>query len=152
MIKTCCVTGHRDISADLVGHVKQELRKEVMQAVADGYTNFASGFAEGVDLFFAAIIVELKQKNTAIMLEAAIPYRNRLMTKDIEFQRLIKACDFVRVHSESYSQSCFMKRNREMVLPSQRVIAVYDGREKGGSFFTMRYAYSQEKEVRLIRI
>ncbi len=34
-----------------------------------------------------------------------------------------------------------------MVQESQLVIAVYDGREKGGTLFTMRYANVLEKEL-----
>ena len=49
--QTCCVTGHRDIPAHLVEHVKQALCQEVRAAVADGYRYFLSGFAGGVDLF-----------------------------------------------------------------------------------------------------
>ena len=45
-----------------------------------------------------------------------------------------------------------MNRNRYMVAQSQRVIAVYDGREKGGTLFTMRAAHVNEREVRVIEI
>ena len=45
-----------------------------------------------------------------------------------------------------------MQRNRYMAGESQRVIAVYDGRECGGTLFTMRYAHSIGREVREIRI
>ena len=38
-----------------------------------------------------------------------------------------------------------MIRNRYMVALSSRIIAVYDGREKGGTFFTIRYAHAMEK-------
>ena len=56
--KTCCVTGHRDIPEARIAYVEQELRREVEEAIAEGYTRFISGFAEGVDLMFAAIVVE----------------------------------------------------------------------------------------------
>ena len=39
-----------------------------------------------------------------------------------------------------------------MVAQSQRVIAVYDGREKGGTLFTMRAAHVQKREIRVIEI
>lgn len=54
--KTCCVTGHRDIPEARIAYVEQELRREVEEAIAEGYTRFISGFAEGVDLMFAARI------------------------------------------------------------------------------------------------
>jgi len=43
--KVCCVTGHRDIPAERISYVEQELRREVRAAIEDGYTRFISGFA-----------------------------------------------------------------------------------------------------------
>ena len=137
--KTCCVTGHRDIPEARIAYVEQELRREVEEAIAEGYTRFISGFAEGVDLMFAAIV-------------AAIPYAGRLKTKNQQFQKLLRACKGVKVVCQEYAPSCFMQRNRYMAGESQRVIAVYDGRERGGTLFTMRYAHSIGREVREIRI
>lgn len=45
-----------------------------------------------------------------------------------------------------------MQRNRFMVLQSRRVIAVYDGRERGGTLSTIRCAQRQNREVRIIQI
>ena len=56
--KTCCVTGHRDIPAEKMDFVKEALQREVAAAIEDGYTRFISGFAEGADLMFAAIVAE----------------------------------------------------------------------------------------------
>ena len=42
--KTCCVTGHRDIPEARIAYVEQELRREVEEAIAEGYTRFISGF------------------------------------------------------------------------------------------------------------
>lgn len=150
--KTCCFTGHKDIATDKLEHVKGELQREIMQAVEDGYTHFISGFEEGVDLIFASIVADMMTNNPVLTLEAAIPYRSRMNTTDELFHRILAKCRIVGVHSETYSPACFMKRNREMVSLSQRVIAVYDGREKGGTLFTMRSAYSQERDVRVIRV
>jgi len=150
-MKTCCCTGHRKIPADKIEYVKQELRREISQAVEDGYTHFISGFAKGTDLIFASIVADLMKDNPALTLEAALPYRNRMNTTDRLFRRLLPMCRTVSIHSEKYNPACYMKRNREMVFCSQRVIAVYDGREKGGTIFTMRCAYTQGREVRVIR-
>ena len=38
--KTCCVTGHREISKDCMNYVKQELHRQVISAIEDGYTRF----------------------------------------------------------------------------------------------------------------
>lgn len=152
MGKTCCVTGHRDISADKLGYVEQELRREVEEAIADGYTRFLSGFAEGTDLIFAALVAEEKARHPELFLEAALPYAGRLKTKDKRFHELLRLCDGLKVESQIYEPSCYMERNRYMVGQSQRVIAVYDGRKKGGTLFTMRYAHSLGRDVRVIAI
>lgn len=151
--KTCCVTGHRDIPASQEDYIKGELRKEILLAISEGYTHFISGFAEGVDLYFTEIVVEQKAQNSGITLEAAIPYRKRLSTKDKDFQRLIKLCDAVTVNAEAYTgKGVFMNRNKYMVQQSNRVIAVFDGRESGGTEFTIRYARKNELDLRIITI
>ncbi|MDY3690705.1 MAG: SLOG family protein [Dysosmobacter sp.] len=150
--KTCCVTGHREIPDDKQAYVEAELKKEILAAVADGYTRFISGFAEGADLTFAAIVAELKEQNPILFLEAAIPYAGRLKSKDQTFQKLITVCNGIKVLCAKYSPNCFFIRNRYMVGESSRVIAVYDGRERGGTLFTMRCAHAQGKEVRVIKV
>ena len=150
--KTCCVTGHREIPADRIAYVEEELQHEVLAAIEDGYTRFISGFAEGVDLIFAAIVVEERERYPDITLEAAIPYAGRLKTKDKQFHELLHACDAIKVECQEYVPSCFMQRNRYMAGQAHRVIAVYDGRERGGTLFTMREAHTLGKEVRLIKI
>lgn len=152
MTKTCCVTGHRDIPADKITYVEAALREEVTAAIADGYTRFLSGFAQGVDLIFATIIAEEKERCPDLFLEAAIPYAGRLKAKDELFQRLIQSCNGVNVSSQKYTPSCYMTRNRYMVSESQRVIAVYDGRDSGGTLFTIRDAHCQRRDIRMIEI
>ena len=152
--KICCITGHRKIEEDKVEYVKRELRREIVQAIQDGYNHFISGFAEGVDLWFAEIVLELKKDNRSLVLEAAIPYRNRiksLFDSGISKEMLVQ-CSIIGVHSEEYQHDCFMKRNRFMVENSTRIIAVYDGREKGDTLFTMREATILERDVLVIEI
>ena len=145
--KTCCVTGHRDIPEEQMGRIQKLLRQEILAAIEDGYTHFISGFAAGADLLFADIIAELKEIYP-ITLEAAIPYPGRMKTPDETFQRLIRCCDTVKIHSDTYFKGCYMRRNRYLVDQSQRVIAVYDGRPTGGTAATVRYA--KEKDVRVV--
>ena len=145
--KTCCVTGHRDIPAEQMDRIQKLLRQEILAAIEDGYTHFISGFAAGADLLFADIVAELKEIYL-ITLEAAIPYPGRMKTPDETFQRLIRCCDTVKIHSDSYFKGCYMRRNRYMVDQSQRVVAVYNGRPTGGTAATVRYA--KGKDVRVV--
>ncbi len=136
---TCCVTGHRKIEGMSDADIREKLQVAIEQAINDGYTHFISGFANGVDLMFAEIVVELKAQYP-ISLEAAIPYRGRMETKNKRFQKLLAQCDKVSVASEVYHKGCYLERNRQMVDQSSLVIAVYDGRESGGTAYTVRYA------------
>lgn len=152
--KTCCVTGHRDIPAEQIGHIRKSLEQEVDRAISDGFTCFISGFADGVDLLFAGIVAERIAKNPALKLIAAIPYRRRLDTlkKSERTRALIDLCVEIYVAGEEYHPSVYAKRNRYMVERSDRVIAVYDGREKGGTVGTIRLAHTTKKELREIAV
>jgi len=151
-MKSCCVTGHRNIPYEKIKYVIKELRREILLAIKDGHTHFISGFADGADLIFSDIVTEMKAEHPNITLEAAIPYRKRLHTKSNTFQRLIELCDKVTVVSENYVKGCYNLRNIYMLKNADRVIGVYDGRESGGTAFTIRNAFVAGKEVRIIRV
>lgn len=65
---------------------------------------------------------------------------------------LLNACTEMVVIQEEYQPSVYSQRNRYMAERSDRVIAVYDGREKGGTVRTIRFAYSLQKELREIPV
>ena len=152
MNNICCVTGHRDISEDTIQYVREKLLEEIRQAVQDGYKIFISGFADGVDLLFAECVLTLKEQYPTLFLEAAIPYANRLKSRNANMQELLKKCSGMKVVCEKYKPDCFMLRNRYMVQQASRVIAVYDNRDNGGTVATMRYASIMDKELRVIEI
>lgn len=145
--KTCCVTGHRDTPMQQTEYVKASLRREIEKAIADGYTCFMCGFAEGVDQYFAEIVMEKKLDNPDLQLIAVIPYRKRLenLKKRERTKLLIEGCVEVKVIREEYLPSVYSHRNRYMVENSDRVIAVYDGREKGGTVNTIRFTHKMKK-------
>lgn len=147
--KICCVTGPRSIPGDQTETVRQGLEQAVCQAVADGCTAFISGFADGVDLMFAEIVSRAMQENPKIKLIAALPYRKRLETlqKRECTKVLIEQCAEIYVAAEEYLPSVYVKRNRYMVERSDRVIAVYDGRDNGGTVGTIRLAHQMKKEL-----
>lgn len=148
---TCCVTGHRTIPSEKLPLVQCQLGDAVMEAISQGYTHFISGFASGADLIFAEIVTDLK-KSHPITLEAALPCPSRAETPDEMFQRLIRYCDIVKIHSGHYFKGCYMRRNRYMVDQSALVIAVWDGRQTGGTAATVRYALGKGIAIDIIKI
>ena len=101
--KVCGVTGHREIPAEYMEQAEQGLRCEIEKAIADGYTYFISGFADGADQLFAGIVLEKAKDNPALRLEAAIPYRNRYkrLVEDERTRAMLEACAKVEVISEA---------------------------------------------------
>lgn len=134
MQKTCCVTGHRDLPPPRLRYIADRVSEEIRAAYADVYTHFIMGGAAGADLLFARLVCEFREQGHPLTLEADIPYRNRLKSPDPELRMILPKCDRITVVTEEYAPSCFMARNRDMVQKSGRVIAVYDGRERGGTF------------------
>lgn len=152
--KTCCITSHRDIPHNEVVIVKEKLCIEVEKAVSDGFTCFLCGFSEGIDQYFAELILAMRQKNSALSLIAVIPYRKRLETlKERPYTyELLESCSDVIIMQEEYHPSVYSHRNRYMAEHSDRIIAVYDGREQGGTVRTIRFAHQMNKELREIPV
>lgn len=162
MSKTCCFSGYRPQKLPYLDAPKSTaytnllhaLRKAVRAAVADGYDTFLSGFAEGVDLLAASVVLSEGAANgQPLHLVAAIPYpgqsdRWRPAIRQ-QYATLLHACKEVIYICREYHAGCFQERNEYMVNRSQRLIAVYDG-QKGGTANTVRYALKNDREVILI--
>ncbi len=146
-MRRICFTGHRDIKAEDITYVKSCLRLLIRQEIRNGATNFMSGLAKGVDTYAAQIVYDEKKNFPHIVLEGAAPYRGRLNSKDPETRAIIGVCDKIFVVSEKYAKGCFQKRNEFMVDNSDKVIAVYDKRKKGGTRNTIKYAEKSGKDI-----
>lgn len=151
-MNSVCVTGHREIDVNKIDKVKDGLKYWIEYCIEKGYTNFISGFAIGVDLIFAELVIEEKRNNPDITLEAAIPYANRMNTYDKKFQELIKKVDKITICNQEYNDECFFIRNRYMVDNSDIVIAAWNVNKRGGTYYTMNYARKKQKELHIIYI
>ncbi len=162
MSKTCCCTGHRPkgfpfkYGIDKQKHKAylQMLEQKIKLAITEyGITNFISGMAIGVDLDFAEIVLKLRNK-FPVTLECAIPCPNQTLKwgdKDkLRYESILKRADKVTLISEKYTPECMLKRNRYMVDKSELVIAVFNGKEQGGTWYTIKYAESKNKIIELI--
>lgn len=152
MSKTCCSTGHRKLSEEQEQIAVVGLVGLIDIAIEQGYKKFISGFAEGIDLIAANIIIKNKMRNKDLFLEAAIPHRKRIQSKDKNFRELLEKCDGINVLQDEYSRDCFFKRDRYMIDNSDLLIAVWDGRKYGGTYYTINYAQKCNKDVKIIPI
>lgn len=151
-MKALSITGPREIPNDKIEYVRQELRREIEQAIADGFTSFRSSMLNNVDLEFAAIVEEKKKENPELLLEAVIPYSDRMKSKEKRFQKLMKECNSVKVISQERDRDCYFARNRYLVENSQRVIAVSDDGQKSDTAQTIRMAVAKGLELHVIDI
>lgn len=150
----CCFTGHRPEKLNTSEkEVKAALRKQIDQAVHDGFTVFITGMARGVDLWAAEIVLDLRKRNKEIRLICAIPhdgFEARWSPSWQELYRYVLAeADLTRVISKGYHTGVYQVRNEWMVNHSTRVIAVFNG-QPSGTKNTIDYAYRQGVPVVLI--
>ena len=159
---TCAFTGHRpeafsfgyDEEAAACRFLKATLRMHILRAIGNGFSHFICGMALGVDLWCAEIVIDLKREHPDITLEAAIPYRGHggkwQKAYRERYERILRLCDKKTVLSDHYTRYCMHARNRYMIDRSALCIAVYNGSEKGGTAYTVRYAGEQGVLVRQI--
>lgn len=160
---TCCFTGNRpqklpwgfDENDPRCEALKKVLKDTILSAISQGYTHFISGFANGVDMMAAEILIALKnqQPDLGIFLEGAIPCPSQSnswneQSKD-RYQTLKSQADKITEVSPLYTPYCMAKRNQYMVDSSSLLIAVWGG-QSGGTQSTIKYA--EKKGARIITI
>ncbi len=159
----CCFTGHRPESLKIAfdednprfNALKGVLSDIIDQAISDGYTDFYSGMARGVDLLCASLVLDKAREDFSLRLHAVLPCPNQCdgwSKNDIEkYENILSECTTKTVMSPFYSRECMLARNRFMVDNSERTIAVWNGFYRGGTAYTVRYAKKQMKEIFLIK-
>ena len=150
----CCFTGHRPEKLNTSEkEVKAALRKQIDQAVHDGFKVFITGMARGVDLWAAEIVLEQRKRNDAIKLICAIPHEGFETRWSAEWKQLYNSvrdhADLVQIIGKGYHSGIYQVRNEWMVNHSARVIAVFNG-QPSGTKNTIDYACRQGVPVVLI--
>ena len=144
-------TGHRSCQYSMRDCIKARLRDSITKAYEHGIRNYISGFAIGFDMLAAEVVVSMKVDFPDITLTAAIPFNGQSMryspTDKLRYERLMNQADEVIVLSESYYTRCYLERDEFMVDHSNLLIAYYDGREKGGTYYTVKKATNQGVRV-----
>ena len=150
--KTCCFTGHRP---DKLPWGEEErdprclrLKRSLARAVEDAYVSgcrrFISGMARGCDLYFAEAVLELRERHDDIELECARPCETQAdswpRAQQERYRSILDRCNYETLVQHRYDRFCMIRRNQYMVDRSQRLIAVYNGAPKGGTYQTLLYA------------
>ena len=137
-------TGHRFYDFSQREFIQERLTSAISEAYDHGIRNFISGFALGIDLMAAQLVQSLKCNFPGISLPAAIPFEGQAERYNIYdkrvYRRLLELADKVIVLSDCYYPSWFLDRDEFMVENASYLIAYYDGREKGGTYYTVKKA------------
>ncbi|WP_239467544.1 SLOG family protein [Bacteroides caecigallinarum] len=137
-------TGHRFYDFSQREFIQERLTSAISEAYDHGIRNFISGFALGIDLMAAQLVQSLKCNLSGISLTAAIPFEGQAERYNIYdkrvYRRLLELADKVIVLSDCYYPRCFLDRDEFMVENASYLIAYYDGREKGGTYYTVKKA------------
>lgn len=137
-------TGHRFYDFSQREFIQERLTSAISEAYDHGIRNFISGFALGIDLMAAQLVQSLKCNLPGISLTAAIPFEGQAERYNIYdkrvYRRLLELADKVIVLSDCYYPRCFLDRDEFMVENASYLIAYYDGREKGGTYYTVKKA------------
>lgn len=148
---TAAFTGHRWYDSSRKQCVIEKLEGCVREAYKNGITNFISGMAIGFDLLAAELVLSLKQECPAITLTAALPFGEQAShfneRNKSRYYKCLSQADDIVILSNDYTAKCYLERDRFMVEHSSLLIACYDGRNKGGTFWTVNYAARIGKNV-----
>lgn len=151
--KTCCFTGHRNISAEEYKKISTITEKIVESLIKKGYRYFGAGGALGFDTLSALVILKLKKYYPDIRLILVLPCLSQTQgwSKDnVElYEKIRKKADKVVYTSQNYTSDCMHKRNRHLVDNSSLCIC-YLTENKGGTYYTVQYA--QEKNLIVLNI
>lgn len=164
--KSLFVTGHRppdlggwDEDNDTARAVKAWLWTVICRAYKKGKRNFISGLATGTDLWFAEAVLALKADFHDVRLIAAIPYKSQpdrwAAFNKKRWQRVYEEADMkhtVNPDPEKGSPKfIFVKylhaRNQWMVDNGSTGCAIWNGKEKGGTFDCLKKAKKAGRKV-----
>lgn len=165
MTYSACFTGHRQIGGSYYNtanptaewlNLKKYLEAVISTFMDNNVSTFYSGMAIGVDQVAADAVALVRSfKKIDVALVAAIPFPSQpsnwpQASKD-DYNRILSLCNSQAVVNEDPYEAWKMHaRDKFMVENSQYVIAVWDGRQKGGAYITLKHGVETGKHVFVI--
>ena len=160
--RACAFTGHRpqklpwrfDETAPGCVALKETLTTQITALVADGYTEFLTGMAEGVDLWAAQLVLALRETNPALRLHCILPCAEQSARWSAasrkQYRAVLEQADSIIFVNRANKKDCMLERDRFLVSYASVVLAVYNGERRGGTAATVRYARKLGRELIVI--
>ena len=163
IMKTCAFTGHRpeklpwknNESDERFLILKKKLKTAIKQAINNGYLNFLSGMARGIDMLAAELVLDFKKQYKQIKLYCIIFYDNHDRHWSLEDKKrhlnIVNQCDKKIVLAKKFCSTCIENGNRFLVNNSSHLIAVWSGKPSETKN-TIKIAKEQNKNIKIISI
>lgn len=153
-MKTCCFSANLELPPEQMQKAKRRLRKELDQAIADGYTRFLCSMSPGLELYIARALVRRQREDPKLSLEVVLCRRRRLweLANAASTWRLLKACAAIYYPDAPYDPGMESRCLQYLVGQADRVVAVYNGNETSPTALVLMLAYVYKKEIHRIRM
>ena len=117
--KTCCFTGHRDLSPTDIKIIEQKLERTLIRLIESGVIYYGSGGARGFDTLASLCVLKLKKRHPHIKLILVLPCYSQTRgckSEDIRiYGEILNVADKVVYTSKEYTPNGMYKRNRHLV-------------------------------------
>lgn len=151
--RTCCFTGHRNLSNEDKLKLAVRLRKFIEKQIGAGVVFYGAGGALGFDTLAAQTVLDMKQEYPHLRLILVLPCKDQTRgwrSEDIAvYEDIKRRSEKVVYVSREYTPDCMYRRNRHLVDYSGTCIC-YLTRSTGGTAYTVDYA--RKKGLRIINI
>lgn len=158
--KTVAFSGHRTNRIAKFTADREKLFREVAfdtfvaiesYCIKKGYDTFLSGMCEGFDLIAAEEVLNLKKEYPHIRLKCVVPFKGQAerytQADKRRYDTILAQADEVVTLQDGYTEGCFLRRNDYLLENSAFLMVYYDAVAVGGTFYTLKRAVEQKKEV-----
>lgn len=150
--KSCCFTGHRILPQGEPERLHSRLREEISRLAEEGVSIFLAGGALGFDTLAAQAVLELREEGVPqIKLVLVLPclgQESKWSREDANlYQAMLRQADEVIYTGDLYTKGCMFERNRYLVDHSAHCICYLRNAVRGGTAYTVKYAWARGLEV-----
>ena len=130
------------------------LAAQIVKLIEDGYTEFLSGMAPGVDMWAAQMILDLRENHPGLKLHCILPCAAQSAkwsaALQMQYRAILEQADSIIFVNRADRKNCMLERDRFLVSYASVVLAVYNGEKRGGTAATVRYARKLGRELIII--
>ena len=162
MEMACAFTGHRpvrfsfgyDDEDEKCIRLKLMLAAQISRLIESGVSTFYTGMALGTDQWCAGIVLDMKREYPNVRLTAVLPCETQASKWSPEqrerYFNTLADCDDVITLNTRYTPDCMRIRNETMVDRADFLLAIWNGKPRGDTAATVRYAKSRALPIVLI--